>query len=101
MVFGRTHRGSTFALLFQTASASDWRDSNPTLSINFWNRIVMSDSHFALDAGQTRAEDSAWRMSPKVTLPDCILFSKRIDPVRNIARHYVLSIEPTLFASTR
>src|ERR1700730_15667045 len=37
-------------------------------------------------------------MSPNATLPHCISFSNASHPARNIARYYVLSIEPTLFA---
>ena len=37
-------------------------------------------SNFALDAGKSRAEDSAWRMSPKATLPRCTLFSNASTP---------------------
>jgi hypothetical protein len=33
--------------------------SYPSTSINVWNRIGMIDSNFALDAGQSRAEDPA------------------------------------------
>jgi exodeoxyribonuclease III len=49
--------------------------SYPSTSINVWNRISVIDSNIALDAGQSRAEDSTWRMSPKATLPRYILFS--------------------------
>jgi hypothetical protein len=75
MLFTSAHRGPSIARLVQTTSILDWRDSDPGTSINFWNRIGMTDSNFALDAGQSRAEDSARRMSPKATLPRCKLFS--------------------------
>ena len=61
----------------------------------------MIDLNFALDAGQSRAEDLAWRMSPKATSPSLNIVLERVDPARNIARYYVLSIEPTLFAKQR
>jgi hypothetical protein len=47
----------------------------PGTSIDFWNRINMTDSNFALDAGQSQGEDSARRMSSTATHPRCILFS--------------------------
>jgi hypothetical protein len=75
MPFRSAHRGPSIARLVQTASVLDRRASGLGTSINFWNRISMTDSNFALDAGQSRAADSAWRMSPKATLPRCILFS--------------------------
>jgi len=75
-LFRFAHRGLWIARLVQTAAALDRRDSDLGTSINFWNRIGMTDSNFSLDAGQSRVEDSAWRMSSKATLPRCILFSK-------------------------
>jgi predicted DNA-binding WGR domain protein len=57
----------------------------------------MTDSNFALDAGQSRVEDSAWRMSPKATLPRCILFSNA-STLPGTSRAITFSIEPTLFA---
>lgn len=46
MLFTSAHRGPSIARL-------DWCDSDPGTSINFWNRISMTDSNFALDAGQS------------------------------------------------
>jgi hypothetical protein len=53
MLFTSAHRGPSIARLVQTTSILDWRDSDPGTSINFWNRISMTDSNFALDAGQS------------------------------------------------
>ena len=58
----------------------------------------MTDSNFALDAGQSRAEGSSMANVSEVNSPALHICSERIDPARNIARYYVLSIEPTLFA---
>jgi hypothetical protein len=39
--------------LIRERFALDRRNSDPGTSINFWNRISITDSNFALDSGQS------------------------------------------------
>jgi len=58
----------------------------------------MTDSNFALDGGESRTEDSTMANVSEGDSPSVHIVLERIDAIRNVARYYVLSIEPTLFA---
>jgi hypothetical protein len=57
----------------------------------------MTDSNSALDTRQSQAEILHGKCLRR-RLFYLHIALERVDPARNIARYYVLSIEPTLFA---
>nr|WP_244512866.1 MULTISPECIES: WGR domain-containing protein [unclassified Ensifer] len=58
------------------------------------NRFAPTDSKLSLDA------DSSARDAVFMTQQCSSLYFQRIDPNRNMARYYALSIQPTLFGET-
>jgi predicted DNA-binding WGR domain protein len=65
-------------------------------SIEVWNRSRAIDSIFALDVGF--GFDKKFTMSDTSSVQHVqLLVLDRIDHTRNMARYYVLAIEPTLF----
>ncbi|MGF6177782.1 putative DNA-binding WGR domain protein [Ensifer sp. 4252] len=64
------------------------------LHINDVNRFATTDSKLSLDA------DSPTRDAAFMTQQCSNLYFQRIDPSRNMARYYALSIQPTLFGET-
>lgn len=63
-------------------------------SITNMNRTGATDSKLSLDA-TTRSRDSR-----AMSKQHYRLFIQRIDPCKNMARFYAMSIEPTLFGDT-
>lgn len=63
--------------------------------MNRWHRI---DSTFALDRGLDSARDVRMDSAIETTSPRLqMLVLDRSDPQQNMARFYVLAVEPTLF----
>jgi predicted DNA-binding WGR domain protein len=60
------------------------------------NRRQLIDSTFALDVSGASGDISDYVLSP-FRSDGAILVLDRIDPAQNMARYYVLSIEPALF----
>ena len=61
--------------------------------------INMTDSNFALDGRQSSSRGFGMANVSDRNSSSLHIVLERVDPSRNIARYYVLSIEPTLFAT--
>jgi predicted DNA-binding WGR domain protein len=76
--------------------------SIPTRHNSDINRFLESNRHdrFKLCVGRRRKPNRGFGMAnvSEVDSPALNIVLERVDPARNIARYYVLSIEPTLFA---
>ena len=66
--------------------------------INLSNRNGPSDSDFALDSSDDRAERFGMADHGNSNSADLQVILERTDPAHNVARYYVLSVEATLFA---